>query len=107
MGLNQWDDDARALREELRRELFTALRVEEIAAELSTWEVVRLPPMRGGGRWGWPWIHWCVFDRECRGDGCPRDVYLHPLRIILRFGGGLTLEGEGHEVLRTGQEDDQ
>lgn len=30
-------------------------------------------------------MHWCIFDRECRSYGCPGDVYLHPLGIIVRF----------------------
>lgn len=38
-----------------------------------------------GPRWRWPWLHWCMFDRECQGHGCPADLYVHPLGIVLRF----------------------
>lgn len=33
----------------------------------------------------WPWVHWCLWASDCRVDGCPRDIYLHPFGVIIRL----------------------
>lgn len=39
----------------------------------------------GRPRLHWPWLHWCLLDAECRGEGAPRDLYIHPLGLALRL----------------------
>lgn len=36
-------------------------------------------------RWSWPWLHWCMFDRDCRYWGVPARVHVWPLRLMIEI----------------------
>ena len=64
--------------------------------------------IHGKHRWGHPktWLHWCLWDEECRKYGCPRDIYIHPLGLTIRFSEGSDdpwglLDGETKPLSRT------
>lgn len=49
------------------------------------------PARQGIRRFRWPWLHFCLWDQECRQWGAPKDVYVLPLGVAFRFGEGETL----------------
>jgi hypothetical protein len=40
---------------------------------------------RSSKRWAWPWLHWCMFDRECRYWGVPARVHVWPLSLLIEI----------------------
>lgn len=50
-----------------------------------TVRIYRDPRASTRGRFGWPWLHWCVFDRECRYWGVPARVHIWPLSLAVEL----------------------
>ena len=71
--------------------------VREIGAITAVWVMVfvvvgfttgRISVHSFGGThrpWRWPWLHWCIFDRECQEEGNPARIYVHLFGFYVDF----------------------